>query len=179
MAGSWEHCLNDDGSFRFNLIENMRDAHEACEHMFWLVRMLAGDLGKARRASDEYFRRKRDGDDLTASYVEDTPRRPDAPAWAVGDRAVWLSDKYEDATEVEVLAVGPELLAVKFVDAPEGRPFCTRPATLRRPAPKRRKVVVQREYRHKIGSLRWIEEPAGVGHMWEPTGRAHEFEVDE
>jgi hypothetical protein len=104
---------------------------------------------------------------------------PDAPTWRVGDRAVWLSDKYEDATEVEVLAVGPELLAVKFVDAPEGRPFCTRPATLRRPAPKRRKVVVQREYRHKIGSLRWIEEPAGVGHMWEPTGRAHEFEVDE
>jgi hypothetical protein len=98
---------------------------------------------------------------------------PDAPTWRVGDRAVWLSDKYEDATEVEVLAVGPELLAVKFVDAPEGRPFCTRPATLRRPAPKRRKVVV-REFDTGNG-LVWDEK----GLNWEPTGRAHEFEVDE
>lgn len=40
MAGSFEH-VDDDGGFRFDLIENMGDAHEACEEMHWLIHFLA------------------------------------------------------------------------------------------------------------------------------------------
>ena len=41
MAGSFEHC-DQAGEFRFDLIENMGDACEACEEMHWLVWHLAG-----------------------------------------------------------------------------------------------------------------------------------------
>lgn len=103
-----------------------------------------------------------------------------APAWAVGDRAMWLSEMYHGdrpcEIEVEVLAVGHGLLAVKVVDAPEGRPFCAKPATLRRPAPKRRKVVVA-EWCAEGGVVRWDQfKPEG---FWAPTGRTHEFEVSD
>lgn len=40
MAGSYKHCCNDDGSFRFDLIENMGDAHETCEEMHGMIRRL-------------------------------------------------------------------------------------------------------------------------------------------
>ena len=42
MAGSYRHCLKRDGTFCFNLIENMGDAHEACEDMFFMINFLAG-----------------------------------------------------------------------------------------------------------------------------------------
>ena len=45
MAGSYGHCCNDDGSFRFDLIENMGDAHEACEQMHTMIWWLARKFG--------------------------------------------------------------------------------------------------------------------------------------
>jgi len=47
MAGSYQHCLNEDGTFRFDLIENMGDAYEACEEMFELIKILKLDLDAA------------------------------------------------------------------------------------------------------------------------------------
>ena len=41
MAGSYRHCLGDDGSFGFDLIENLGDAHEACEEMFLMIFFLS------------------------------------------------------------------------------------------------------------------------------------------
>jgi hypothetical protein len=64
MAGSYKHCSSDDGSFRFELIENLRDAHEACEMMHFMISYLAGTdpLIQARRineAQEAYFESKR------------------------------------------------------------------------------------------------------------------------
>jgi hypothetical protein len=42
MAGSYNHCTTDDGSFTFDLIDNLGDAHEACEEMHAMIRYLAG-----------------------------------------------------------------------------------------------------------------------------------------
>jgi hypothetical protein len=41
MAGSYGHCTTDDGRFRFDLIENMGDAHEACEMMWYMIAYLS------------------------------------------------------------------------------------------------------------------------------------------
>ena len=41
MAGSYEHCLRDDGSFTMDTIENMVDAHEALEEMFYMIEFLS------------------------------------------------------------------------------------------------------------------------------------------
>lgn len=41
MAGSYRHCEGDDGSFRFDMIENMGDAYEACEMLYFMVKWLA------------------------------------------------------------------------------------------------------------------------------------------
>jgi len=43
MAGSYQHCMDDNAGFSFDLIENMGDAHEACEHMFYMIAYLADD----------------------------------------------------------------------------------------------------------------------------------------
>jgi hypothetical protein len=40
MAGSLNHIIDDDGSFTFELIENMGDAHEACEECFDIIAAL-------------------------------------------------------------------------------------------------------------------------------------------
>lgn len=40
MAGSLRHIVADDGSFRMNLIENMRDAHEALEECHRVIAAL-------------------------------------------------------------------------------------------------------------------------------------------
>jgi hypothetical protein len=40
MAGSYEHLINDDGGFRFDLIENMGDAYETCEDCFKIIQQL-------------------------------------------------------------------------------------------------------------------------------------------
>lgn len=41
MAGSYRHCRAKDGSFRFNLIENLGDAEEACEMMYYMIDWLS------------------------------------------------------------------------------------------------------------------------------------------
>ena len=48
MTGSYGHCCNDDGSFRFDLIENLGDAHEACEDMHRRIAELEAKLAEER-----------------------------------------------------------------------------------------------------------------------------------
>ena len=56
MAGSYNHCRNEDGSFSFDLIENMGDAWEACEMMFFMIGWLAhGDQGQIKAAEQAYY----------------------------------------------------------------------------------------------------------------------------
>lgn len=50
MAGSYKHCKSESGSFRFDLIENMGDAHEACHQMFWMIHILS--RGRQSRIAD-------------------------------------------------------------------------------------------------------------------------------
>ena len=53
MAGSFNHVCDDNGTFRFDLIENLGDAHEACEQMHALIMKLSGgDPAKVRVAMD-------------------------------------------------------------------------------------------------------------------------------
>ena len=68
MAGSYKHCTNDDGSFigeEFSeVIENLGDAHEACEMMHWMIEFLSlGDRTRIEMAEKAYyaFRRRSDG----------------------------------------------------------------------------------------------------------------------
>jgi hypothetical protein len=42
MSGSLNHIINDDGSFRMDLIENLRDAREALEECFTIIYELSG-----------------------------------------------------------------------------------------------------------------------------------------
>lgn len=57
MAGSYRHCRHDNGAFQFDLIENMGDAHEACEMMYWMIYLLAGGSEqRIRDAEDFYYR---------------------------------------------------------------------------------------------------------------------------
>ncbi len=58
MAGSYDHCRDDDGNFTFDLIENMGDAYETCEMMFWMINHLAdGDKTKIDKAENAYYKR--------------------------------------------------------------------------------------------------------------------------
>ena len=42
MAGSYGHCEDiETGGYRFDMLENMGDAAEACHQMFWMIRFLA------------------------------------------------------------------------------------------------------------------------------------------
>ncbi len=71
MAGSYEHCTKKDGSFIggdgasaegafVDMIENLGDAYEACEHMHWMIHYLAnGDQKKIREASVAYYAHRR------------------------------------------------------------------------------------------------------------------------
>lgn len=57
MAGSYNHLLNDDGTFRFDMIENMGDAHEACQQCFAIIQHLAGGSEeKIQGALDSYYK---------------------------------------------------------------------------------------------------------------------------
>ena len=56
MAGSYRHCRNRK-RFWFDLIENMGDAHEACQQMFWMIRYLSdGDEKKIKAAEAAYYK---------------------------------------------------------------------------------------------------------------------------
>jgi DNA-binding FadR family transcriptional regulator len=51
MAGSLGHLVTDDGGFSFALIENLGDAHEACEECYDIIAVLVdGDLERLREA---------------------------------------------------------------------------------------------------------------------------------
>jgi hypothetical protein len=50
MAGSYNHLLNDRGNFRFDLIENMGDAYEACEDCFNIIQQLKRDADAMKTA---------------------------------------------------------------------------------------------------------------------------------
>lgn len=55
MAGSFKHCERD-GTFAFDLIENMGDAHEACHQMFWMIHILTnGDRTRIAEAEERYY----------------------------------------------------------------------------------------------------------------------------
>jgi hypothetical protein len=57
MAGSYGHLRDDDsGYFRFDLIENLRDAYQACEECFFLIeRLSGGDHAKITAALEEFY----------------------------------------------------------------------------------------------------------------------------
>lgn len=56
MAGSYQHCCNDDGSFTFDLLDNMGDAHEACDEMHWMIDYLSsGDPRRVAKACKAFI----------------------------------------------------------------------------------------------------------------------------
>lgn len=61
MAGSYHHCKGKSvRDFNFETIENLGDAYEACEEMFWMIYFLAnGDKKKIQEASDNFYKMKR------------------------------------------------------------------------------------------------------------------------
>jgi hypothetical protein len=60
MAGSYQHCRSETGSFTFELIENLGDAHEACEMMYWMIDFLAqSDPSRITQAENAYYQRTR------------------------------------------------------------------------------------------------------------------------
>ncbi len=50
MAGSYRYCCKEDGTFDnegfTEVIENLDDAHEACEMMHWMINHLAEKVSK-------------------------------------------------------------------------------------------------------------------------------------
>lgn len=59
MAGSYGHCCKDDGSFWFDLIENLGDAYEACEQMHWMINHLTnGDQRLIKLTVEAYYESK-------------------------------------------------------------------------------------------------------------------------
>lgn len=93
--------------------------------------------------------------------------------WQVGDRAVWQGT-YEDPgpRDVTVAAVGPDWVGVTW---PGGKAL-TPLDWLTCPQVAKRKVVV-REYDFE-GRRCWGTDNPWM-HCWKPTGRTHEFEVDD
>lgn len=58
MAGSYHHLRDaDTGLFRFDLIENLHDAYQACAQCFFLIDYLTGnDQARIEAALAEYYR---------------------------------------------------------------------------------------------------------------------------
>ncbi len=84
MGGSYEHCAkvgredpNHDATdleiyssneFWFDMIENLGDAHEACEHMFYMIRSLSGgNAMKIKDASDKDYAFQRGESEMRGS----------------------------------------------------------------------------------------------------------------
>ncbi len=61
MAGSYEHCVNDDNSLREPdeiTVDNMGDAYEAIEHMYWMIYLLSqGDKKLIGKISHEALKK--------------------------------------------------------------------------------------------------------------------------
>lgn len=52
MAGSYNHLLSDGG---WSMIENMGDAHECVEELWWLVERVIGEQEAKRLLQDEFY----------------------------------------------------------------------------------------------------------------------------
>lgn len=50
MAGSYEHCTTEDGKFTFDLIDDMGDAHEACQDMHGTIVTLHARVSELEQA---------------------------------------------------------------------------------------------------------------------------------
>lgn len=66
MAGSYDHCVADDGQLLVNedfadMIENLGDAFEAVEEMYGMIWYLAQHLADPAGAVQEAWRRYQEG----------------------------------------------------------------------------------------------------------------------
>lgn len=106
-------------------------------------------------------------------------RRP--PAKRVVKQVEWVpGDKCRWADEIVSVVAMPEgrgtLACVRYDD---GKLATVLPSALK-PLPARKvRTMKQGEYTHVGGAKAWLEEPSGVGHIWTPTGRTHNYEVDD
>ena len=57
MAGSLNHIVNEDGSFNMDLIENMRDAHEALAECHQIIAELFMDVKHPTRKLNDLLKR--------------------------------------------------------------------------------------------------------------------------
>lgn len=57
MAGGYKHCTNEKNEFiGIDLLDNMGDAHEALEQMFWMIQYLSGgDQKKIEEALSAFY----------------------------------------------------------------------------------------------------------------------------
>lgn len=61
MAGSYNHCCKPDGSFSHDFSESLRDSHEACEEMHFMINHLAGgDKKKIMQAAAAFHAKELD-----------------------------------------------------------------------------------------------------------------------
>lgn len=57
MAGSFEHCINENGCYRgTDLLENMGDMKEAVEQMVFMLLFIQSCHIDINRVSDGYFK---------------------------------------------------------------------------------------------------------------------------
>lgn len=63
MAGSYQHCIDDNGKFReddfTDMIENLGDAYEACEEMVFMINFLAEGDRKRIQVAEVAFRNEK------------------------------------------------------------------------------------------------------------------------
>lgn len=74
MAGSYNHLLADGG---WSMIENMGDAHECVEELWWLVERAIGEQEAKRLLQDEFYpmeRGERPHDDASAKVKQGMSR---------------------------------------------------------------------------------------------------------
>lgn len=60
MAGSYQHCVDDQGALRRdedfrNMIENLGDAEEAIEEMYWMIRFLASECAQTHGTPESWI----------------------------------------------------------------------------------------------------------------------------
>lgn len=70
MAGSYAHLIDDDGSFRMDLIENLGDAHEALEECFFIIETMKARGHSVEGLLDDYYRMCRNEQPLLSTTPE-------------------------------------------------------------------------------------------------------------
>ena len=94
MAGSLKHLIDDDGNFAFDLIDNMGDAHEACEDCVAEIERLRASLEKMHTRSDERDDAiEREAFEEAAKIAEDGWESPEAIAAAIRAKAEEVQGK--------------------------------------------------------------------------------------